>query len=61
MKTIEYRVVYAEGADEIVSVEASTINSGFRKALARVLKEIPAGSRTAIGYEISRVEFWRVV
>ena len=60
MKTIEYRVVYAEGADEIVTVRARSINSGIRKAIARVLAEIPPGRRGQIGYEINRVEFWQV-
>lgn len=72
MKTIEYRVLYSgalerkRGAfttmgenpsEEIVSVQARDINSGFAKALKRANEPLGNGQRREIG----SVEFWRVV
>jgi len=56
MKLIEYRIVYAEGEDEIVKVRARDINSGFGKALREAKK--PLGNGTV--REIARVEFWMI-
>ena len=56
MKLNEYRIVYAEGEDEIVKVRARDINSGFGKALREAKK--PLGNGTV--REIARVEFWMI-
>jgi len=56
MKRIEYRIVYAEGEEEVVTVPAININSGFDKALK--IAKLPLGDGTR--REIARVEFWKV-
>jgi hypothetical protein len=52
--TIRYRITYAEGETEIITVRARSINSGFTKAL-RLARE-PLGN--GITRELARVEFW---
>jgi hypothetical protein len=56
VQTIDYRIVYAEGHSEIVSVRTRNINSGFAKALRRGLEPLGNGKRR----ELARVEFWAV-
>ena len=57
MKTIEYRVIFTEDSDEIIRVQARSINSGFTKAL-KIARQ-PLGS--GVEREIARVEFWAVL
>lgn len=57
MRKIEYRIVYAEGNDEHVFVNARDINSGFAKALK--LARQPLGSGRV--REMHSVEFWQVL
>jgi hypothetical protein len=54
MKRIEYRVTYNEHGSQYLIVHARGINSGFRKAVALALRDLPSG------WEIVRVEFWMV-
>lgn len=58
MKRIEYRVTYTLNGEEIdattASVTARDLNSGFRRAVAVALRGLPKG------WELYRVEFWRV-
>lgn len=56
MKVITYKVTWGEGQQEIVSVRARTITSGFTKALAAAKRGVP---RT-FG-ELHSIEFWQVV
>lgn len=56
MKTIEYRVIYGDGEEEIVVVRARNINSGFPKAL--LLARQPLGN--GVERELNRLEFWVV-
>jgi hypothetical protein len=58
MKTIEYKAVYQSPTghivDNIVQVTARDINSGFRMAVSRALKDCSKR------WEIVRVEFQQV-
>lgn len=67
MKVIEYRVVYSgelgprqvivgNPDNEIITVTARDINSGFAKALKRANERLGNGRRR----EIASVEFWAV-
>jgi hypothetical protein len=53
---IQYRVNYAEGEQEIVQVQARTINSGFTKALWLARRPLGNGRER----ELSSVEFWQI-
>ena len=57
MKSIDYKVTYAEGDEEVVHTRARDINSGFGKALKQARVPLGNGRRR----EISRIEFWEVV
>jgi hypothetical protein len=60
MKTIEYRVIYngyAGAIEEVVRVQARSINSGFTKAVKRAREPLGNGHVR----EIARIEFWQVV
>lgn len=57
MKTIEYLVQYGEGGEEIFSVQARNINSGFSKALKLALKPLGNGRVR----ELHSIAFWQVL
>ena len=57
MKTIEYKVTYAEGDTDTITVTARDINSGVKKALAEALKGV---SSTNPRWEFHSIEFWAV-
>lgn len=58
MKEIEFHVRYQSPSgrpvDNAIDVVARDINSGFRKATDKAIKD------AARGWEIVRVEFWQV-
>jgi hypothetical protein len=54
MRTIEYRVTYAEGEPETVRVTARDINSGFAKAVKRAREPLGFGRVR----QLHSVEFW---
>lgn len=59
MKTIAYKVVFADGYEkyEIVRVQARSINSGFAKALKKAREPLGNGFHRVI----HSIEFWAVV
>jgi hypothetical protein len=68
MKTIEYRASYggtitptgldtSTAGDELIRVQARTINSGYAKALRRALEPLGSGARR----ELLGLIFWQVV
>lgn len=56
MKTIEYRITYADGETEIASVQARSLNSGFAKALSIARQPLGNGRER----ELHSIEFWQV-
>lgn len=60
MKTIEYRVTYAEGHTDIVRVQARDINSGFTKAVKLARRETTPRRPGDRRWEIAIIEFWTV-
>jgi hypothetical protein len=56
VKTIEYKVIYAEGEDEIVRVLARDINSGMTKAL----KAAKVALGNGVVRELHSIQFWMV-
>jgi len=57
MKLIEYRVTYSEGDEDVYTVRARDINSGFKKAVALAVK---GTASTSPRWELARVEFSQV-
>lgn len=56
MKAIDYRITYADGHTEVVTVTTRSINAGFRKALDRAREPLGNGQQR----DLHSVEFWQV-
>ena len=60
MKRIKYRAIYAkangeQADDQVFTVTARSINTGFAKAIRQATQGLPKG------WELTKIEFWEVL
>lgn len=61
MKVIQYRVLYADGHHDFVTVEARNLNTGLVKAVRAAAVGVPTDDTTISPTGVHSVEFWAVL